>query len=139
MELMPAQMAHQRRLLSDSPAAFILFHEAEMLSTGGQHSGETLLHPLADLGRGDVGKSGRKVDARAPGVEWSEPRQTDQMLAVAVRGRAREPSAVAPRHRRHLSGCDKTGAEALDIPLERGRQRFVEIVDVEDRRAFGCC
>src|ERR1700730_13235867 len=113
MELMPTQMAYQRWLLPDMPAAFPFFHEAKMLRVGGQRSGEALLQPAADLGRVDFAKSGRKVDARAPGVEWTQRGETGQLLAVALRGHAREPPAVSLRHDRDPSGCDKTGGETL--------------------------
>src|SRR5260370_29907048 len=112
MDVTATQTAYQPWRLPAPPAALLLFHEAKMLSTRGQHGGEALLQSLADLSRIDVGNGSCKVDARAPGVEGGEPRQTRQMLAVAVRGRAREPPAVASPHRRPLSGRDKTRAHA---------------------------
>ena len=60
------------------------------------------------------------------------------MLTIALRGHTGEAPAVPIRHLLDPSLYGETRSQALYIPLKRRRQRFVEIIDIEDRRPFRC-
>ena len=60
------------------------------------------------------------------------------MPAIVLRGGARELPGFSVRSTGNPAGDGETRSKALYIPLERGRQRFVEIIDIEDRGPLGC-
>ena len=137
MQLMPAQMMHERRLFPDPPGACMLLDQAEMGFRTRQDRGQPFFQIAADLGRIDIGDGAGKIDARAPRAERRHRRQTRHVPAVVARGEAGEAPAVVLRHMCCPTGDDEARREALDIPFEGGRQGFVEIVDVKDGRPFG--
>jgi hypothetical protein len=49
-----------------------------------------------------------------------------------------ELSGLSVRGTGNPAGDGETHSKTLYIPLEAGRQRFVEIIDIEDRRPLGC-
>src|ERR1700756_1755553 len=91
---------------------------------------------MAYLGGVDLGESGAEINAHAPGVEWRQPGHMSQLFAIAFGRRAREAPAIAIRQFGNAASHDHARSEAFDIPFERGGRGLVEIVDVEDRRAF---
>src|SRR5215469_9561158 len=120
IELMAAQMAHERRLVSDAPTAADLLHEAKMVLPCRKHAGKALLLLTAELWWVDLGEHSAKVDAHAPSVERRQSRQIRQLFAIALAGRSREPSTSSIRHFRDVPGNNETGGEAFDVPFEWG-------------------
>ncbi len=57
-------------------------------------------------------------------------------VAVGAGARERDGARLLPPEAVAASGDDEAGDEPLDVPLERTRQRLVEVVDVEDERAL---
>ena len=49
----------------------------------------------------------------------------------------REPACGFLRILGDATGHDEAGRQSLDVPFEGGRQRLVEVVDVEDRQSLG--
>src|SRR5262249_49371300 len=91
-----------------------------------------------DLWRVDIASGAGEIDARAPGFERGQKRQLSQVPAIGLCRGARELPGLSVRGTGNPAGDGKTRSKALYIPFERGRQRFVEIVDVEDWGPLGC-
>jgi hypothetical protein len=109
VELVPAQMPHQRRLVPDTPMPACHFNEAKMLFPGCQHLGEALPQVAPDLGGVDVGDGADEVDAHVPRVEWRQAGQLMQLFAITLRCDTRETPAIAIRHCRNASSDEEAG------------------------------
>ena len=137
MELMPAQMVHERRLFLDPPGSGMLRDQSEMRFGALQNVGQAFFQIAADLPGVDLGDGTGKVDARAPGVERRHLRQMRYVPAIITSSPAGQTPAVALWHLRDAPGYGQARRKALEIPFERGRQGLVKIIDIKDRRPFG--
>ena len=129
-----------RRLIDDTPPETV---------TRGVLLGDQLVGIVrCGIARG-LAQSGRRVrycedlrgvDAGVPDFEFRHRRTLRQAFAVCIRRRANRVAGAAFGHvRRARSALVDARCEALDVPLPRGGQRFVEIVDIEDDVAFRRC
>jgi hypothetical protein len=77
-----------------------------------------------------------RIESRVPDIEVAHRCEMPHRLAVRPHdfehGLGSLGLAEVPLPRSHL----EAGCETLDVPLERARQRLVEIVEVEDEVAF---
>ena len=91
-----------------------------------------------DLWGVDISNGAGQIDARAPGFEGRHKRQSSQVPAIVLCSGTGELSGLSVRGTGNPAGDGETHSKTLYIPLEAGRQRFVEIIDIEDRRPLGC-
>ena len=77
------------------------------------------------------------IDPGVPDLQESHRRVVGHLGAVTADGQARRGVGVPVREavvsRRH----GEAGRQALDIPLERRRERLIEVIDVEDQPPVG--
>jgi hypothetical protein len=85
-----------------------------------------------DLWGVDIASGAGEIDARAPGFERGQKRQLSQVAAIVLCGGASEQTSLSIRGTGDPAGDDEARDEALQIPFERSRERFVEIIDIED-------
>ena len=102
-----------------------------------EHGGEASLETVAQLSFLDAGDRVGKVDARIPGLERRHRRQPRQRHAIVEGGGTGEAPAIAHRKTGDPPGQHEARHQPLHVPFERRRQRFVEVVDVKNRGAFG--
>ncbi len=88
-------------------------------------------------GPGGAQHAGHVVDrhVRVPDRERPHPGRAPDRAAVR-RGAARGRAALGRGEAVGPPGEHEAGGEALEVPLERARQRLVEVVDVEQERAL---
>ena len=87
------------------------------------------LHLLA--GRQDL-ENAVEVDTVVPDVQRMHRGVVGHMLAVGAHGFRRRLRRLAVEQPDMMGGDDDAGRQPLDVPLPRGRQGLVEIVDVEE-------
>ena len=134
-------MLDQRRLVLDPrvpgcASAGWCVDQVEMRAAAGQRGGKMFLQLRAQLFGFDVADRRGEVDAAAPGIERWQGGQAGDLLAVAGSGAAGQLATRFVGQRGDAAGHRQAGGEALDVPFERRRQGFVEIIEVEDRSAF---
>ena len=71
-----------------------------------------------------------------PDIEMAHRRECAHLGPVRLGGGLRGGSTVAGGERPPAAGDDHAGGQTLDVPLERRRQRLVEVVDVEHEPAL---
>ena len=98
---------------------------------------QTPLEVFADVWRHDRGDV-RTGDPVVPDREVAHLRELRHPLAIRADGGGGGCGAVGRLMPVRAAGDDHAGGQALDVPLPRGRQRFVEVVDVEDLVALRC-
>src|SRR5215470_13542814 len=138
MQLVMAQMVHQWRLVPDLPVAVLPFDETVMLCGAPQRGNASLFDFAPGLRGADVGNGAGEIDARAPGLERGQKRQLSKVPAIVFCGGAGEQTGLAIRGTGDPASDGEARGETLHIPLKGSRKRFVEIIDIEDRRSLGC-
>ena len=106
----------------------------------GPRLGQVGLEPLALLPgpvlghhRGDL----VHVDARVPEVEVRHPGELPDRLPVGLADPAIDRAPLLGVEPAIASGHREAGDQPLDVPLERARQRLVEVVDAEYQPPVG--
>ncbi len=77
------------------------------------------------------------IDPGVPDLEESHRGVVRHLGAVAVRGQACRGAGIAVAEFLIAGGDGKAGRQPLEIPVERGRERLIEIVHVEDQPPVG--
>ena len=128
----------QRRLLLDPVAAVDALRELRQRAQAGPRPRlrQRLLRALGVRGA-ELGEHGVGVDPRVPDVQEAHLRRLGHRRPIRRRRGAGRGSlllgSVAVVARRH----DQARDQALDVPLERRRQRLVEVVEIEHDAAIG--
>ena len=132
------QRQDQRRLFLDAPVAFRPLDQLGVAAVPGLDRDVQPLHfAVAQFFVGDAAQHIGHVDAGPPGLQRREPHQFLHVPPVGLHRRACQVARGSVTEVARQRVDRKTGGEALDVPLERGGQGFVEIVEVEHRRALG--
>src|SRR6516225_1885990 len=113
MQLVVAQMAHQRRLVLDLPIAVFPLDETVMLCGAPQCGFTALLDLVADLAGIDVGDRAGEIDARAPSRERRQQRQFSQVTAIALSSGAGELTALLGRGLGNPTGDGNVSSKSL--------------------------
>ena len=80
----------------------------------------------------------RDVEARVPDVDVPHLGEARHRFAVFAHRRVHGCSAGRVGEAAIPSGNGETGGEPFHVPLERSRQRLVEVVETEDEPPVGC-
>ena len=80
---------------------------------------------------GELGQEVLRVDSRVPDLEETHRRGPGHRRAVRLGGGARGRALLLAAVAVVASGDDEARDEALEVPLERRRQRLVEVVEIE--------
>ncbi len=96
-----------------------------------------LEHGLLRLDRVEQAGHLVHIDPRVPDTEESHRGVVCHLRAIAVDAETRRGVGVAVGEALVAGGNGEAGRQALDVPLERGRERLVEVIDVEDQVAVG--
>ena len=94
------------------------------------------LHLLA--GRLELVADRGDVEARVPDMDVPHLRKPRHRLAVFAHGRLHDCTAGRTVEAAIPAGHRETGGESLHVPLERSRQRLVEVVEAEDEPPVRC-
>ncbi len=95
------------------------------------------LHRLLRLERIEQAGDLVDVDPGVPDLQEAHCRVAEHLGAVAADGLPRRGVGVAVAEALLAGGDREAGRQALEVPLERGRQGLVEVVDVEDQAPVG--
>ena len=79
----------------------------------------------------------RDVEARVPDVDVPHLREARHRFAVLAHRRRHDRAAGRVVEAALPAGDRETGGEPLHVPLERSRQRLVEVVEAEDEPPVG--
>ena len=99
---------------------------------------EALDLTLAQFGVIEAFDNADHIHARVPGSLRIEPHQLRDVVAICHNGFARQIATRVLRQFPASRGNGEARGKAFDIPLEWGRERLIEIDDIEDRGAVYC-
>lgn len=99
--------------------------------------GETFGDALAGPGIGDGRDQRFDVGAGVPDVEDGHPAELGHGVAVGADAGDGGVAGTGIAEAVAAAGEDEAGGEALDIPLPRGGEGLVEVVNVEDLATLG--
>jgi hypothetical protein len=98
--------------------------------------GQARLGPIANLLVLDGREEILGLEARVPDLQRPHLAELGEVGAIGTYARERTVPAICLAEVQPTSDDEACG-EALDVPLPRGRERLVEVVDVEDDAALG--
>ncbi len=98
---------------------------------------QAFLHPLDGLFILDRLHQRLDIDAGVPHFQHGHRAEFRHVLAVRSHATQHGIAGVVFAEAIVAAGQDKARGQALQIPLPRGRQRLVQVVDVEDDAPFG--
>jgi len=112
----------------EGPYRFTHFHPADC--TGVLMSIDSIV--------GDAGWRERKSDWLAAGRDWRRHESGESLGVASVTIQSRDPVAACERWCELLDLPARTGADRLEIPLERGVIRFTAPVDTDGTGVVAC-
>jgi hypothetical protein len=115
----------------------LLLRQAEVLGPALQHLRQMFLDGVADLGLVNGTDCPSQIDAPIPCLNRRQTGQPDYVFAIGSSSKTRKITGSLLWIVRDATCHDETGRQPLKVPLKGSWQRFIEIVDVEDRCSLG--